>query len=555
MPFASMSTWRWYSNWLISSAQASGDSYSAAIQTSAASSTIFLPIECTPASSLATVSLPAGRVAAFSASSAKSVSKVFTGQDYQGTSARRATVGHLPVTFARYGVVVQQRSQPAAAPRGTMREVLSAFLRLGLTSFGGPVAHLGYFRSEFVARRGWISDRDYADLVALCQVLPGPASSQVGFGLGLRRAGVPGALAAFVSFTLPSALLMCFLAAGTQVFQGQVWEGALSGLQAVAVAVVAHAVIGMARTVTPDLRRIGIGLAALAAVLLWPGGTTQIIVISAGAAVGSWCCMGAARAALAHPTRPAAGVGVGASGVDATLPVADAAPGRAAAADSGLATRSSGERGEVTRRTGIVCLVTLGVLLAAASILGRSTSYGWLALVAASLRAGSLVFGGGHVVLPLLHTEFVASGWVSEADFTAGYGVAQAMPGPMFSFAAYLGAISDVGPGGALGAVLALGGVFTPGFLLLLGALPGWALLRMSIRGNAAVLGASAAVVGLLAAALVHLVTAAAGSGSTTLALALACGLALFWRPPLWLVVLLAAAAGAALSALGLHEC
>lgn len=405
--------------------------------------------------------------------------------------------------------------------------MFSAFLRLGLTSFGGPVAHLGYFRTDFVERRGWINDRDYADLVALCQLLPGPASSQVSFGLGLRRAGLPGALAAFVAFTLPSALLMFFLATGTTLLTGPVWAGVLVGLQAVAVAVVAHAVIGMARALTPDFRRIGIGLASLTAALLWPGGLTQLGVIAAGAAIGAWWCMGAARTALAHPTPPGSG--------------------------SAPTTRSASAPSGVRRRTGYACLIILGALLVTTSLLGRSTGEGWLTLVAASLRAGSLVFGGGHVVLPLLHTEFVASGWVPEADFTAGYGVAQAMPGPLFSFAAYLGAIAEAGPGGALGAALAIVAIFTPGFLLLLGTLPFWALLHRSARGNAAVLGASAAVVGLLAAALVHLVTVAANSGATTIALALACALALYWRPPIWLVVLLSATAGAALSLLGLH--
>lgn len=439
--------------------------------------------------------------------------------------------------MGRYGVAVQQSSPSSAASQGTVREVFWAFLRLGLTSFGGPVAHLGYFRSDLVTRRGWVSDRDYTDLVALCQVLPGPASSQVGFGLGLRRAGLPGALAAFAAFTLPSALLMYLLAAGTQVLTGPLWSGALVGLQAVAVAVVAHAVIGMARTLTPDLQRLSIGVAALAAALLWPGGVTQLIVIAGGAALGTWWCVAAARSTLARHTAPALG--------------ATGSPDAARAPDGGLPLTD--DRGRVTRRTGFISLTILGAVLVVSSLLGRGVGESWLSLVAASLRAGSFVFGGGHVVLPLLHSEFVATGWVSEADFTAGYGVAQAMPGPLFSFAAYLGAIADVGPGGAAGATLALVAIFIPGFLLLLGALPFWALLRGSARGNAAVLGASAAVVGLLAAALAHLVTQAAGNGPWALAIALGCGLALYWRPPLWLVVLLAAAAGAALSLLGMH--
>lgn len=412
------------------------------------------------------------------------------------------------------------------------------FLRLGSSSFGGPVAHLGYFRSEFVLRRGWIGDRDYADLVALCQILPGPASSQVGFGIGLRRAGLPGALAAFLAFTLPSALLMYMLSAGIQLLTGPVWSGALLGLQAVAVAVVAQAVIGMARTLTPDLGRICIGLAALAAALLWPGGPTQLFVIVGGAAVGVWGCRHAAGTAF---TRSGQAAGTGALGAPGPLPL-------------GSAAHTSGGAFPVTRSAGIACLATLCLLLVVAAALGRSGGDGWLALVAASLRAGALVFGGGHVVLPLLHTEFVASGWVSQADFTAGYGVAQAMPGPLFSFAAYLGSLASAGPGGAAGAALATLAIFTPGSLLLLGALPFWALLRASGAGNAAVLGASAAVVGLLGAALLHLVTVAAGDGAPALGLTLACALALWlWRPPLWLVVLLAAAAGAGIGALGLR--
>lgn len=412
------------------------------------------------------------------------------------------------------------------------------FLRLGSSSFGGPVAHLGYFRSEFVLRRGWIGDRDYADLVALCQILPGPASSQVGFGIGLRRAGLPGALAAFLAFTLPSALLMYMLSAGIQLLTGPVWSGALLGLQAVAVAVVAQAVIGMARTLTPDLGRICIGLAALAAALLWPGGPTQLFVIVGGAAVGVWGCRHAAGTAF---TRSGQAAGTGALGAPGPLPL-------------GSAAHTSGGAFPVTRSAGIACLATLCLLLVVAAALGRSGGDGWLALVAASLRAGALVFGGGHVVLPLLHTEFVASGWVSQADFTAGYGVAQAMPGPLFSFAAYLGSLASAGPGGAAGAALATLAIFTPGILLLLGALPFWALLRASVAGNAAVLGASAAVVGLLGAALLHLVTVAAGDGAPALGLTLACALALWlWRPPLWLVVLLAAAAGAGIGALGLR--
>lgn len=418
--------------------------------------------------------------------------------------------------------------------------MFSTFLRLGLTSFGGPVAHLGYFRSELVTRRGWVSDRDYADLVALCQVLPGPASSQVGFGLGLRRAGLPGAVAAFVAFTLPSALLMYLVAVGGRFLTGPFWDGALLGLQAVAVAVVAHAVVGMARTLTPGLRRLGLGIAALAASLLWPGGVTQLVVIASGAAVGAWSCVGGARAALARTEAAAQGSAVAPEGV----------------ATDGIEDTVAAEplrRGRVSRRAGFACLSALGVLWVAATVIGRACGDGWLALVAASLRAGSLVFGGGHVVLPLLHTEFVATGWVSEGDFSAGYGVAQAMPGPLFSFGAYLGAIATVGPGGAAGAALALIALFVPGFLLLLGALPFWELLRRSVRGNAAVLGASAAVVGLLAAALVHLVAAAAGNGAATLALALLCCLALWrWRPPIWLVVLLGAGAGAGLGLLGL---
>lgn len=396
--------------------------------------------------------------------------------------------------------------------RRSAGEVFLVFLRLGVTSFGGPIAHLGYFRDEFVSRRRWVSDDEYADLVALCQFLPGPASSQVGFALGLTRAGLAGALAAFLAFTLPSALVMLAVASASSLLDGPLAQGALDGLKIVAVAVVAQAVWGMARTLTPDARRAGIAVVAATCALLLAGSAGQLIAIALGAVAGIWLCRDAAASA------PAAIVRVG-----------------------------------IPRWLGVASLATFAVLLLALPLLTALTTSGSVALADAFYRAGALVFGGGHVVLPLLDAGLVQTGWVSPEQFLTGYGAAQAVPGPLFTVAAYLGAVSDVGPGGAAGAALALVAIFLPGFLLLVGVLPFWSALRTRPWTAPIVRGANAAVVGILAAALYTPVFTTAVLDAASFALALVCFVLLVsFRVPSWAVVLVGAAAGVALTFLPL---
>lgn len=419
---------------------------------------------------------------------------------------------HRENTCGGYDVRVNEPSTIGETRRGSPWEVFRVFLVLGLTSFGGPAAHLGYFRTEIVERRQWISDRAYADLVALCQFLPGPASSQVGFALGLRRAGAGGAIAAFLAFTLPSAALMLVFASGASLFTGAVGYGALAGLKIVAVAIVAQAVLGMARSLTPDVRRAVIALVAAVAALGLSSAGGQLIAIAAGIAGGLLCCRELARGAQG-------------SDVDLSMPV--------------------------SKRTGIWCLIVLALLLAVVPFFASATGSQSLQLFDAFTRSGALVFGGGHVVLPLLSGELVSTGWVSSGDFLAGYGAAQAVPGPLFSISAYLGAISGMGPSGILGAAIALIGIFLPGFLLLIGTLPFWAAVRHRPLVRAALLGANAAVVGVLAAALYRPVMTSAITGIGPLVLALVCfaALSLAKLPP-WLVVLIGAAGGIALSLL-----
>lgn len=399
------------------------------------------------------------------------------------------------------------------APRtggGSAREVFRAFLTLGLTSFGGPVAHLGYFRAEFVQRRAWLDDASYADLVALCQFLPGPASSQVGFGIGLHRAGMRGALAAFIAFTLPSAVLMTAFAFGASLFGGTLGAGLLAGLKIVAVAVIAQAVFAMAHTLTPDRPRAAIAVVAATAALLLPGSLGQLAAIVAGAVAGWLLC------------RPAAGEA------------------------------ASVLRVPIPRRFGIVSLVIFVILILGMPILTVVSGWSLIGFVDAFFRSGSLVFGGGHVVLPLLHGAVVDTGWVPEADFLAGYGAAQAMPGPLFTFAAYLGAVSPTGPGGVLGAAIALLAIFLPGFLLLIGVLPFWDAVRARPRVQAMMGGANAAVVGLLAAALYSPVFTSAVLGAAEFCLALLCFVLLVaWRTPPWIVVILGAAGGVVIALAG----
>ena len=398
---------------------------------------------------------------------------------------------------------------PFAATRhhASAWRVFLIFLRLGLTSFGGPVAHLGYFREEFVARRRWLTEDAYADLVALCQFLPGPASSQVGLALGLRQAGWGGALAAWLGFTLPSALVMALLGLGLVAGQGLVPAGVLHGLKVAAVAVVAQAVWGMARSLCRGPARLLLMVLACALALLWPGVVGQVgaMLVAALAGLGLW---GRAGAMPAPPSQGGLAAGV-------------------------------------RPRTGALLLVACAALLVLLPLAARAWPQGWLVLADAFYRAGALVFGGGHVVLPLLQAEVVATGWVAADDFLAGYGLAQAVPGPLFTFAAFLGAAAGHGAGGWLGAAVCLVAIFVPAFLLVAGALPFWERLRHNARARAALAGVNAAVVGLLLAALYHPVWTSAIHAPADLALALAAFAALVWaRVPPWLVVPLCGAAG-----------
>ncbi len=392
-------------------------------------------------------------------------------------------------------------------PQGSVSEVFRVFLKLGLTSFGGPIAHLGYFRDELVTRRKWLSESAYADLVALCQFLPGPASSQVGFALGLTRAGWGGALAAFIAFTLPSALVLLVLALTSARIESPVQAGVLHGLKIVAVAIVAQAVWGMARNLCPDRERAAIAVLAVIVLAFAPGAVGMMGAILLGAIAGL-------------------GLGKGQAAAGSHLPV------------------------PVSRGAGLTALLLFALLLAGLPLLAGLGQ--GLALADSFYRAGSLVFGGGHVVLPLLQAETVAPGWVSEDAFLAGYGAAQAVPGPLFTFAAWLGAVMDPQPNGVAGAAIALMALFLPGFLILIGALPFWAQFRRKAWAQSAMQGANAAVVGILGAALYSPVFTSAIGGMPDFALALVCFVALMaWKAPPWAVVLLAAAGGVALGWLG----
>jgi chromate transporter len=393
--------------------------------------------------------------------------------------------------------------------KGSAGDVFAAFLKLGLTSFGGPVAHIGYFRHEFVERRKWLDERAYADLVALCQFLPGPASSQVGMAIGLYRAGYLGALAAWTAFTLPSAIALVLFADGLSSFGNVLGSGWLHGLKVAAVAVVAFAVLGMARSLAPDRQRASIAVAAAVIALAVPTAWGQIGAIVLGGLVGLMLLRGAA------PSDHVA------------LPLS------------------------VTRTQAGIALVLFSVLLIGLPILAAATPNQSLKLFDAFYRAGSLVFGGGHVVLPLLQAEVVPPGWVSNDTFLAGYGAAQAVPGPLFTFAAYLGAMMERAPNGWIGATICLVAIFLPSFLLVVGALPFWEALRRQVLAQSALRGINAAVVGLLLAALYHPVWTAGIVTARDYALALAAFLLLFmWQSAPWLVVVLCALGGAALSAI-----
>ncbi len=398
-----------------------------------------------------------------------------------------------------------------APGHGSPWEVFRIFLRLGLTSFGGPVAHIGYFRAEFVERRRWFDDGAYADLVALCQFMPGPASSQVGLAIGLSRAGPLGALAAWTGFTLPSALALALFAFGVSAAGGATGATWLAGLKAAAVAVVAQAVLGMARALCPDRERATVAVAAATVTLLTPGVAGQIGAILLGAAIGF----------AALPTR---------------------AEGAAAAF-----------RVPVSRAAGAAFLGLFLAFLIGLPIIAATTQSHALDLLDAFYRAGALVFGGGHVILPLLQAEVVGPGWVDADAFIAGYGAAQAVPGPLFTFSAFLGAAGTAAPAGLAGAALCLVAIFLPSVFLVAGLLPFWATLRTYPAARAALAGVNAAVVGLLAAALYDPVFSKGVTGPPTMALALVAFVALHtWKAPPWAVVAAAAALGAALPALGL---
>ena len=384
--------------------------------------------------------------------------------------------------------------------------IFGVFLRLGLTSFGGPIAHLGYFRREFVERRRWLSEAAYADLVALGQLLPGPASSQVGFAVGLARGGLAGGLAAWLGFTLPSAVAMVLFARGAAEWTGPLSRGVLHGLQVVAVAVVAQAVWSMARSLCPDRPRASIAVAATLIVIAAPTALGQIAAILAGAVAGAWCCRNAP--ALAAPER-------------LSVPV--------------------------PRALALAALALFAILLIGLPIATAVSPVPALAVTDAFYRAGALVFGGGHVVLPLLHASVVEPGWVGEDAFLSGYGAAQAVPGPLFTFAAYLGAIMTAPPAGWPGAALCLVAIFLPGLLLVLGVLPFWTALGRAALMPAALRGVNAAVVGVLLGALYDPVWTKGIGGPADFALALvAFVLLVIWKAPPWLVVLVSAAGGAA---------
>jgi chromate transporter len=394
-----------------------------------------------------------------------------------------------------------------AKPPGSPLEVLLVYLKLGVSSFGGPIAHIGYFREEFVVRRRWIDERAFVDLVALCQFLPGPASSQVGFSIGLMRAGYLGALAAWTGFTLPSAFLLVLFAYGASSLGGPLGAGVLHGLRLVAVAIVAQAVWGMARTLCPDRERASIAVVAALIILFSGSSLSQISSILLGGIAGLGLCRAAPRADHGHFAVP------------------------------------------VSRSVGLAALIAFFVLLLGLPLLQRLQLWQGIAVFDAFYRSGALVFGGGHVVLPLLREAFVSPGWVSDDVFLAGYGAAQAVPGPLFTFAAYLGAVDNASPHGLAGAALGLFGIFIPGILILLGALPFWDSFRKRAGAQAAMRGINAAVVGILGVALYNPVWISSVKTPEDFGVALM-GFVLLavWRVPPLAVVILGALGGVVLT-------
>jgi chromate transporter len=390
----------------------------------------------------------------------------------------------------------------AAAPgeRRAVAEVLWVFLRLGLTSFGGPVAHLGYFRAECVQRRKWLDEDAYSDVIALCQFLPGPASSQVGIVLGMARAGMAGGLAAWLGFTMPSALALVAFAYGVGGLGDISHIPWLHGLKIVAVAVVAQAVWGMARSLCPDRERMTLAVAATLLTLAAPSAVGQIGAIVAGGLVG-WLFLPGGNGGRAAPL---------------AIPVG--------------------------RATAIASLMLFAVLLAGLPLLAAATSAHAIALFSSFYRAGSLVFGGGHVAMPLLQQAVTPPGWIGADAFLAGYGAAQAVPGPLFTFAAYLGTAMNTAPNGWVGGLLCLAAIYLPSFLLLVGVLPFWEAVRRRRGVRSALLGVNAAVVGVLLAALYTPVWTGAIHSPADFGLGLLTFLLLvFWRLPAWAAVILGA--------------
>ncbi|MGP7818792.1 chromate transporter [Niallia sp. 01092] len=383
-------------------------------------------------------------------------------------------------------------------------EIFFVSTRLGLTSFGGPIAHLGYFHEEYIRRRKWMDEKSYSDLVALCQFLPGPASSQVGIGIGVMRAGVLGGIVSFLGFTLPSVIALIVFAI---ILQGlEIGDaGWIHGLKVVAVAVVAHAILGMAKSLTPDLKRKAIALFALVVTLVWQTAYTQVGIILLSAFVGYFYY------------------------------------------------RQHQEEDDsrtlffISRRFGIVCLALFFGLLLLLPILREATSLLWIAMFDSFYRAGSLVFGGGHVVLPLLEHEFVRTGWLNEEVFLAGYGAAQAVPGPLFTFAAYLGAVMN----GWLGGLVATVAIFLPAFLLVFGTLPFWDALRRNPAMKGALMGVNAAVVGILIAAFYQPIWTSSILSPIDFAFAaILFSMLVFWKLTPWVIVVTGAIGGSLLKIL-----
>lgn len=386
----------------------------------------------------------------------------------------------------------------------SLLEILLVSTKLGFTSFGGPIAHLGYFHNEYIRKRKWMDEKGYADLVALCQFLPGPASSQVGIGIGVMRAGILGGIVSFIGFTLPSVIALIIFAIILQGFNVSD-AGWIHGLKIVAVAVVAHAILGMAKNLTPDLKRKAIALFALVGTLMWQTAFTQVSIILISAFIGFFLYKKHMEQDDAEIHFP------------------------------------------ISKSFAVICLILFFGLLFLLPILREVTSLNWIAMFDSFYRSGSLVFGGGHVVLPLLEREFVPTGYLSKDEFLAGYGAAQAVPGPLFTFAAYLGAVMDGWKGGLL-ATLA---IFLPAFLLILGSLPFWDSLRRNPKIKGALMGVNAGVVGILIAAFYQPIWTSSILTSVDFAIAaILFSMLVYWKLPPWIIVVTGAIGGSLLTLL-----